>query len=236
MSSKRSRSSKPTSKAPAPRPPNRRRPPDTADAPTEAWPKRRQPQPRPRRSNWRLWGLVLLGESVVLLAAAVIIAFLLYRSDLILPGVQTLGVELGGKSRAEAVTLLQQHWQRQTIILDAGEPTWTVTPATLGITLHAEATAQIAHRQGRSLVTLQDALKAKGHVHIWPVWSLDPTVAEANLQTLAPQLDVPPVDAGLRVVAGRVEATPSVIGRALDVAATMAWLKQNAAQVFTEGR
>jgi len=177
-----------------------------------------------------------LAESLVLLAAAVMIAFLLYRSDLILPGVQTLGVELGGKSKAEAAILLQQHWQSQTIILDAGEPTWTVTPAMLGMTLHAEATAQVAHRQGRSLATLQETLEAGGHASILPVWSLDPTVAVANLQTLAPQLDVPPVDAGLRVVAARVEASPSQAGRALDVAATMTWLKQNAAQVFMEGR
>jgi LysM repeat protein len=177
-----------------------------------------------------------LGEGLMLLAAAVIIAFLLYYSDLIMPGVQTLGVELGGKSTAEAAILLQQHWQRRTITLDAGDTTWTVTPAMLGITLHAEATAQVAHRQGRSLATLQETLKMGGHVSILPIWGIDPTVAEANLQTLAPQLDVPPVDAGLRVVAGRVEATPSVTGRALDVAATMAWLKQNAAQVFTEGR
>jgi LysM repeat protein len=221
---------------PAPRPPNRRRAPNTADAPTQAWPKQPQPRPRPRRSNWRLWGLVLLGEGLVLLVAVVFIAFLLYRSDLIMPGVQSLGVELGGMSKAEAATLLQQHWQSQTIILDAGEPTWTVTPATLGMTLHAEATAQVAHRQGRSLETLQDALEAGGHVSILPVWSLDPTAAEANLQALAPQLDVPPVDAGLRVVAGRVQATSSVTGRALDVAATVAWLKQNAARVFMEGR
>ncbi|MDH4136580.1 MAG: L,D-transpeptidase family protein [Anaerolineae bacterium] len=195
-----------------------------------------QPRPRPRRSNWRLWGLVLLGESLVLLAAAVIIAFLLYRSDLILPGVETLSVELGGMSKAEAAILLQQHWQSQTIILDASDTIWTVTPALLGMTLHAEATAQVAHRQGRSLATLQDTLKAGGHVAILPIWELDPAVAEANLQTLAPQLDVPPVDAGLRVVADRVEATPSQAGRALDVAATVAWLKQNAAQVFTGRR
>ncbi|TEU16378.1 MAG: LysM peptidoglycan-binding domain-containing protein, partial [Anaerolineales bacterium] len=176
------------------------------------------------------------GESLVLLAAAVMIAFLLYRSDLIMPGVQTLGVELGGMSKTEAAILLQQHWQSQNIILDAGEPTWTVTPAMLGMTLHAEATAQVAHRQGRSLATLQDALQAGGHVNILPIWGIDPTVAEANLQALAPQLNVPPVDAGLRVVAGRVEATPSQVGRALDVTATVAWLKQNAAQVFMEGR
>ena len=229
-------SSKPTLPVPATRPPTRHRASNIADAPTEAWPKQPQPQPRPRRSNWRLWSLVLLGESLVLLAAAVIIAFLLYRSDLIMPGVQTLGVELGGMSKAEAAILLQQHWQQRTVILDAGDTTWTVTPAMLGMTLHAEATAQVAHRQGRSLATLQDALEAGWHVSILPVWGLDPTVAEANLQTLAPQLDAPPVDAGLRMVAGRVEATPSLTGRALDVAATVAWLKQNAAQVFMEGR
>jgi LysM repeat protein len=143
---------------------------------------------------------------------------------------------MGGMSKAEAATFLQQHWQQRTIILDAGDPTWAVTPATLGMTLHAEATAQLAHRQGRSLTTLQDALQAKGHVHILPVWSLDPAVTEASLQALASQLDAPPVDAGLRVVAGRVEATPSQVGRALDVAATVAWLKQNAAQVLTEKR
>jgi len=178
-----------------------------------------------------------LGASLVLLlAAAVMIALLLYHSDLIMPGVQTLGVELGGKSKAEAAALLQQNWQQRTIILDADDTTWTVTPATLGITLHAKATAQVAHRQGRSLATLQETLKAKGRVNILPVWGIDPTVAEANLQTCASQLDVPPVDAGLRLVAGRVEATPSLVGRALDVAATVTWLKQNAAKVFTEGR
>ena len=219
---------------PAPRPPNRRAS-NVVDAPTEVWPKPPQPRPRPRRSNWRLWGLVLLGESLVFLVAAVVIAFLLYGSDLILPGVQSLGVELGGKSRAEAAALLQQSWQQRAIILDAGDTTWTVTPAMLGMTLHAEATAQVAHRQGRSLATLQDALQAGGRISISPVWSLDPTVAEANLRALAPQLDVPAVDAGLHVVAGRVEATPSQAGRALDVAATVAWLKQNAAQVFMEG-
>jgi LysM repeat protein len=232
MSSKQSRPSKPTLRIPA----TRHQALNLADAPAEGRPERPRPRPRPRWSNWRLWGLVLLAESLVLLAAAVMIAFLLYRSDLILPGVETLGVELGGMSKAEAVTLLQQEWQRRTILLDAGDTTWTVAPAMLGMTLHAEATAQIAHRQGRSLTTLQDALKAKGRVHIWPVWSLDPAIAEANLQTLASQLDVPPVDAGLRLVVGRVEATPSQAGRALDVAATVAWLKQNAAQVFMEGR
>ncbi len=204
---------------------------NASDAPTQALPK--QPQPGPRQSNCRFWVLVVLGESLALLLVAVIvIAFFLYQSDLILPRVQTLGVELGGKFKAEATALLQQTWQQRTIILDAGDTTRTVTPAMLGITLDVEATVRAAHRQGRSLATLQEALEAEGPITISPVWRLDPTVAEGSLRFWAPQFDVPPVDADLRLVAGRVEATPSRAGRALDVARTVAWLEQNAAQII----
>jgi LysM repeat protein len=224
-------STEPTIPIPAPRPPKRRRETNAADAPTQALPQ--QPQPGPRRSNWRFWVLVLLGESLALLLAAVAaIALFLYQSDLILPGVQTLGVELGGQFKDEATALLQQTWQRRTVLLDAGDTTRTVTPARLGITLDVEATVRDAHRQGRSLATLQEALEAEGPITISPVWRLDPAVARANLQIWAPQFDVPPVDADLRLVAGRVEATPSQVGRALDVAATVAWLEQNAAQII----
>jgi LysM repeat protein len=173
---------------------------------------------------------------LALAAMAMITLALLYRSDLIMPGVQTLGVELGGKRKAEAVTLLQQNWLARTVILDAGDTTWPVTLPMLGITLDAEATAQIAYQHGRSLATLKDAFKAKGRVDIAPVWRIDSTIAEANLQTLAPQFDVPAVDAGLQAVDGRVEATPAVSGRALDVTATLAWLEQNEAQVINHGR
>ena len=202
-----------------------------ADARTEVWPK--QPQPGPRRSNRWFWVLVLLGEGLALLLAAVAaIALFLYQSDLILPGVETLDVELGGKFKVEAAALLQQTWQRRTILLDAGDTTRTVTPAMLGITLDVEATVRAAHQQGRSLATLQEALNRKGPITILPVWRLDPAVAKANLQILASQFDVPPVDADLRLVAGRVEAIPSRVGRALDVAATVAWLEQNAVQLI----
>jgi hypothetical protein len=52
---------------------------------------------------------------VVLVA---IILALFYYSDLIMPGVQVLGVELGGKSKAKAVALLKQEWQRRAVVLD----------------------------------------------------------------------------------------------------------------------
>jgi hypothetical protein len=232
-------SSKPTLPVPPVHSPTHSRTSGVPDAPTQAVPAWSRAQPSPHQSDWEHWGLVLMAGSLALLALAamaMITLALLYRSDWIMPGVQALDVELGGKRKAEAVTLLQQSWLARTVILDGGDTTRSVTPPMLGIMLDAEATAQIAYQQGRSLATLKDVFKAKGLVDIAPVWRIDPTIAEANLQALAPQFDVPPVNAGLQVVDGRVEATPAVSGRALDVTATLAWLEQNEAQVINQGR
>jgi LysM repeat protein len=239
MSFKPAGSSKPTLPVPPVHSPTHSRTSGTPDAPTDALPTWSRAQPSPHQSDWGHWGLVLMTGSLALLvlaAMAMLTLALLYRSDLIMPGVRTLGVELGGKRKAEAVMRLQQSWLARTVILDGGDTTWSVTPPMLGIMLDAEATAQIAYQQGRSLETLKDVFKAKGRIDIAPVWRIDLTIAEANLQALAPQFDVPPVDAGLQVVDGRVEATPAVSGRALDVAATVAWLEQNEAQVINQGR
>jgi len=224
-----------------PIPPTTRPAATSADAPTEAWPVWEQPQrqPQPSQSKERGWGLVFLGGCLLALVAVLMLvatAFLLYHSDLIMPGVRTLGVDLGGMSTTQAAALLRQNWQARTVILDAGDTNWSVSPAMLGVMLDAEATAQVAHQQGRSLATLREVLETQGGVSVTPVWQIDPSIAESNLRALAPQLDVPPVNAGLQVMAGRVETTPPVAGRALDVAATVAWLEWNTAQVIAEGK
>jgi LysM repeat protein len=176
-----------------------------------------------------------------MLAAAVVAggaigAFLLYESDYIMPGVQVLDVGLGGKTTAEAEAALEAHWQQRTITLEASEATWSVSPDALGITLDAAATAQAAYQQGRSLATLEQALRQGGRLTMTPVWQLDPAVAEETLQALEPQLNVPPVNAGVRVVNGQVETTPALPGQALDVAATVTQLQQRAADAVLNGR
>jgi LysM repeat protein len=153
-----------------------------------------------------------------------------------MPGVRTPALDLGGQSVGQAVAALEQEWQARTITLDAGGKTWAVTLPMLGIVLDAEATARLAHARGRSLAALREMLSTGNPIVVMPVWQVDAAVARATLQGLAPQLGVPPVDAGMRVVGAQVEVTPPVPGRALDVAATAAWLERNAAQVVQSGR
>jgi lipoprotein-anchoring transpeptidase ErfK/SrfK len=184
--------------------------------------------------------LILLGGAtglLVLLIAVVGVAVLaVYSGDRIMPGVSALGVNLGGRSRTQAVALLQQDWGARRIMLDAGDRRWPVSPAMLGMMLDADATVERAHQQGRSPNALKQMVLGKAGLAVTPAWRFDPALAESNLRSLKPQLDTPPQGAGLRVVNGRVEATPPVPGRSLDVVATAARLQGSAEQVIREGR
>ncbi|HXV97686.1 MAG TPA: L,D-transpeptidase family protein, partial [Anaerolineae bacterium] len=200
------------------------------------WPQ--PPKLKPLTSAWHSLALLGLGSALVValsLTIAVLLA-LFFRSERIIPGVSVDGVALGGRSKTEAVALLQQRWAQRRINLDAGGTRQTVEPAALGLILDAAATVQLAHQQGRSPATLRELIKNGGRLEVAPIYRYDPLLARQTLETLAPQLEVPVIEAGLRLVAGRVEATPAHAGQSLDVPATLAKLSQNPIQILDQGR
>ncbi len=185
---------------------------------------------------------LLLAFWIIVLAAAGAAAYglvTLYNGDRIAGGVTALGRDLGGRTPAQAAAILNETWQTRRIGLDAGGQAWTLAPAQLGVVLDAEAMAQAAYAQGRTLGTLEDALltgrRLLATTNLLPLavpatetplaWRFDRDAAAATLRTLAGQVEVPLQDAGVRVVEGRVEATPPVTGRALDIAAMLATLE-----------
>ena len=206
-----------------------------ADAPTQIW----LPVP-PKRSPRRKWlPLLSLGLLVALAALLAVLAggaALIYHSDWVLPGVHTLGVDLGRRTTAEAESALTVHWRQRAIVLEAEGTSWLVSPEKLGITLDPAATVARAHEQGRSWASLQAWLDGGGSVIVSPVWTIDLAAAEANLQGLAAQFEIPPQNAGVAWRDGRFTATPPVDGRVLDIASTLTWLEQSAAQVVTTSR
>jgi lipoprotein-anchoring transpeptidase ErfK/SrfK len=163
-------------------------------------------------------------------------AVLLYRSDLIMPGVQVLDVQVGGKSKARAAAVLQEAWLRRQIVLRADGTALSVVPSVLGVALDVRLAIQTAYERGRSPDRVEAVLRGEGRMSIPPVLAVDLSAAEANLRELAPRFYVPPVDASARVVAGRVEAVPPVAGRALDAEATAAWLQGHTMQVIADGK
>ena len=213
----------------------RHQPSTMVEAPTEIW----IPRPQPGRRYFG-WGLLVAGVALFMALALVVAlalgAALFYRSPMIMPGTYVLGQYVGGQTAAEAAETLQAQWQQRSVRLDAGEVSRSVAPADLGMTLDGVATAENAYRHGRSPRLLVEAVKAGGRFHVQPVWQVDLAVAEAYLQALAPEVAVAPVNAGVAFVDGRVEVTPPVPGQALDVADTVDWLGQHAAEAVSDGR
>ena len=158
-----------------------------------------------------------------------------YQSDLIMPGVHTLGIQLGTRSQAEAARALQRQWQEKVIVLTTDETTWLASPQDLGITLDVEATVQRAYGQGRSWESLVDMVLS-GEAAVVPVWQMDTGAGENYLRQVAPQFEITAVNAGVQIVNGRAEAVSPRTGQALNVEATMAWLVQHGAEAVLNGR
>lgn len=208
-----------------------------SERPTEIWVGVPPIQTQPRRRTW-LW--LLMGGLVMMVLAMVFVAVaaggLLYYSKVVMPGTQVMGVDIGWQTTAESASTLQTAWESRTITLVAGDHTWQVAPQTLGMTLDAPATAESAYQYGRSVSNLLNGLIGSGSLDVPPVWMFDVNIAQTQLQTLSPDLQLPPVNAGLRVVDGRIEATPAIPGQQLDLPATLSQLQTTAATVMTNGR
>jgi lipoprotein-anchoring transpeptidase ErfK/SrfK len=211
--------------------------------PVNAPPVSRPPQPAmplPQRSkrsrgNMRrplLWIGAGIAALMVMSCAAMTLGVGMVYAGGVLPGVRAGGVALGGMSQSRAADQLAQEWE--TIRVQDGQRAWRINPAALGITLDAAETAKDAYEAGRSdLSTLLPGIL--GQVEVEPVVSVDPAVAEAGLREMTAQFEQAPVNAGVRLLNGQVEATPPVNGRLLDVSATLAQLQQNPSVLLADG-
>jgi lipoprotein-anchoring transpeptidase ErfK/SrfK len=216
----------------------------THNAPTELWyPASAQPvaipqlplrqaQRRPFLKYFFL-GIVLLGlltVGFITLAGA----GLIYMSDLVMPGVQVMGVDVGRMTQNEAAAVLQNNTTQQTLRLTYDETVWLVAPADLGLTLDAAATAKRAHAYGRTPEAWIELIQT-GAMTVEPSWVLDTAVTQTYLQNRAGELAIEPVNAGLVIENGQVTTTPAVDGQVLDVAATVATLAQSGAAAAQNG-
>jgi lipoprotein-anchoring transpeptidase ErfK/SrfK len=203
---------------------------------TEFW---FQPPPPARRGRRALLALLLLVLFALTVVAGMVGGGLLfvYSRGRVLPGVSSLGVPLAGQTPGEAAAVLSERWDEQTVTLRNGDLSWPVKPGELGMSLDAAATARAAALKGRSFDELRELPAQRvAWFDVAPVWAYDPAAAERTLTQLAPQLAVAPVDATLRVQDGHAVAVPAAEGRVLDVAATLAAIAANPAQVLMDGQ
>lgn len=196
--------------------------------------------PQPQRGAGLFWVILIAWVMILGLALGIAAGLTkIYRGEQILSGVTALGRDLGAQTPTEATNRLHNEWASRSIILVAGGQSWTLGPDELGVLLDADATVRAAQRQGRgplTIETLPDLARrlaatsgllpiATTPLTVPPIWHFDREAAANTLRTLAGQVDVPRQDAGVRVVDGRLETSPAVVGRALDIASMLTTLE-----------
>ncbi len=187
------------------------------------------------RSSKRLYLWLAAGAAAFMLMACAMMTLgvvVIYGRG-ILPGVRVSGIALGGLSQTEAARRLATEWD--TLRLTDGQRAWRYNSAELGITLDANATAQSAYEQGRT--NIGNALASLiGRVETQPMVSVDATTLQSTLTTSADQFTQQPINAGVKLVNGKIETTPPQNGRVLDVAATIGRVQQNPGAALADGR
>lgn len=187
-----------------------------------------------RRGHALLWGLILTLFLAELIGAAALALW--YTGDTILPGVQAMGLDLGGISKEEAQLALVKAWQAKTITVQAGNASWAIPITQLGYQLDAARMAQLAYEQGRVPATVLALARRQAPAAVAPIWTLDSNAAVATLRPLVAPLEIPALDAAVHITGVHVLETPSAVGQAVDLAGGIADLEQHAARVLADGR
>jgi hypothetical protein len=165
----------------------------------------------------------VLGFCVAL--GVVVLGYLAVYSHRIYPGVSVRGTELGGLTVNEAASLLTDGLPdptNQIIELRASERSWSLSWADTGWAYDYVDTAAAAYEVARGGVWYEQLVapwrvRLQGR-HVAPL--INPAKADqvkATLEELAPQVYVPPTDAGLHISSRGVDPIPAQTGRALDV-------------------
>ncbi len=189
-------------------------------------------QARKRKPTTRLpWAFVLsiaLASFLVVLAFG-FIAFEIFFSARITPGVSVWNIDLSGQSLDEAAATLNAAFDARLnsarVDLIDGAQTYTVNPIDLGVHFDARATAQAALEAARGGLSAQATGLLYG-VDLAPRILIDPLKARVFFTDLAAKINQAPQEAGLQLNGTTVATTPSRVGRVLNVDAALKFVPE----------
>jgi lipoprotein-anchoring transpeptidase ErfK/SrfK len=199
-------------------PPTQKHPAHYIPAPRQSvqQPMRRAGKSRSKFPRWLLLAPLALFALMMIFIGGIALVFFLSYSNSILPRVQVGEIELGGLSQEEAAQFLSANWG--SISLSDGNQLQPIHASSLGISLDANATAANAFAEGHGAGSYRAFFQP---VYISPALRIDTNVMQAELERIASNFMITPVDAGVTFVNGQAQATEPQYGRILDVQATI---------------
>jgi vancomycin resistance protein YoaR len=195
-----------------------------------------------RSFSWGRFMLAVLATAVWLAALAAVAGVVWFQTQhmgRIYPGVSVRGIDLSGMTLAEAEAVLGaafDPYPLAPVTVRYGEQSWTLTAKDLGVNFDARSAAGAAFRVGRGSLTdaeplhlaaqlqtnLQDQLAAYRFGHeVLAAEAIDRSAGLAWLEERARTINQATSEATLRIDGLQISSTPSQVGYALDVAASL---------------
>jgi vancomycin resistance protein YoaR len=172
-------------------------------------------------------------EIIVLASVLAVVAFEFVHREKIYPGVEFLGVDLGGLKPEEAEDILRynfESYREEKLVLRYGERSWPLLPHEVGASLDFEAIVESAYAVGRGNSLLDDLLEQARVLlygtSIQPIFEFDEGVARVFISRLTRDVNQPLQNARLILRGLQAEALPSKAGREVDLEATIENLYQ----------
>jgi lipoprotein-anchoring transpeptidase ErfK/SrfK len=191
---------------------------------------RRPSQPLRFKRKLPRWLLILPVVFIGLFMLVMVLSALglwLAFANKILPQVQVAGIDVGGMTINEAEGVLSRN---QTIQLVDGNRVWNIDMPAIGLTLDPRQSAEAAFSQGRGIAGLLTS------VAIAPVVSVDANTLRGELERMAGNFNIAPVNAGVQFVNGQVQPTAPQMGRSLNVDAMVSALSSDAGEILADGQ
>ena len=197
-------------------------------------------QPVRRRFSGWLWLLVGCVILAILIPVGLLVGIYLYLNvfGLIAPGVDILGVPVGGRTYDQAAQIVDEtlNGTRLLTITD-GARNWSAPAGYFGIRVDPALTVDQAYAVGRDeygIMPLFQFLTGTPY-NIVPVVTFDVELARQRLNDWAALVAIPPKDAYVQIEGNQVTAVPGENGWMLDVNTTLLNLAANPGLVMLSG-
>lgn len=189
---------------------------------------------RRQRSDVSPWfirvPILFISGTILLVLILVILLGMVqwYYHGRVVPGVAAYGVSLAGLTPDQARDALERRFtydDEAVFTFRDGDRFWQLTAGELGVVFDAEETVAKATSAGHSgnliLDVVDQALIWLNGLNVEPTIRFDQRVAVEKLMEVAAEINRPPVDATLTIDGTTITATPSQVGRTVDILATL---------------
>jgi len=161
---------------------------------------------------------VIAGLITVFIGAS--IGLLLGSSDGIVPGVRVMGLDLGGRSPADARSLVASEaasFLQRPVTLKAGGHEWEMPADQLGISIDADAVVADAFAVGHDGNIVQRVFGRWGAVFLGsrltePLLQIDSDEMESELQAIADEVERPTQDARIDLIPSGDDYSVAIVG------------------------